>query len=98
MPPCSSVITPAWTAAVQTDESPVYVPLPHTRWMLPPGGHTKVTRSPTAGGRIVPFVAHVIGSAGGSSRSAVLASADRIAKLSPHSPYAMLVTPFRVLA
>jgi hypothetical protein len=45
-PPVSNEIIPAWTAAVQTDDWSVYVPVPHTAAALPPGGHWNVYLRP----------------------------------------------------
>ena len=45
-PPSAWVIAPAWTAAVQMDESAVYGPLPHTDPNVPPGEHSTVERVP----------------------------------------------------
>jgi hypothetical protein len=39
VPPAANVMWPEWTAAVQIDESLVYVPVPQSDPPLPPAGH-----------------------------------------------------------
>src|SRR5437870_3591962 len=39
-------MSPAWTAAVQIDESSVYASVPHTLLGGPPGGHRNARRRP----------------------------------------------------
>jgi hypothetical protein len=59
------LIRPAWTAAVQIDESVVYALLPQTLPGVPPAGQVYAKRWPTALRCSVALVDHVALTAGG---------------------------------
>jgi hypothetical protein len=77
MPPAATVIRPTWAAAVQIEESWVYVSVPQALPVGPPAGHRYEWREPITPGR---------------AQLCAVALVLQVASVAPHTP-ALQVSP-----
>src|SRR5437764_5550617 len=94
LPPLVTVIVPACTAAVQTDESSVYVPVPQRRPVVPLAGQTNRKREPLCPRKRTAVAAQSLPASAGPTP---MARAGTAGTLTPTTRQMVMATDERIL-